>query len=243
MNYIPMDQRIAGLERRAFWLSVICIAQLVFVALICICIFDRPTHVLAQTSPNVVRTRGLIIEDAQGRPRILMGAPFPDVRERTRQDGRTTSLLFLDEAGHDRLTLGEELEPQIGGIVSPGIHRIASGFGVVIHDSTGDERGAYGWLSNKRVVMTLDRPGAEALTAEVNDKTGEATLSFDFPPAIAQDARAIAIGTKGATSFIRFADKTGKSLAVFSTENGDDPSFKTFKAQGEPPQEHLNPPH
>jgi len=196
--------------------------------------------VSAQSTPQVLRTRGLIIEDSQGRPRILLGAPFPAVKERTRQDARTTSILFLDPEGHDRLTLGEELEPQIGGKVPPGIHRIASGFGVVIHDGSGDERGAYGWLSNGRALITLDRPGTEAFAAMVNDKTGEAKISLGFPPAIAADASAIEIGTKASTAFLRFNNKSGRNLAVFNTEGGSNPSFRTFDAQGHESEERLN---
>ena len=48
-------------------------------------------------------------------------------------------MVFLDENGHDRLTLGEEPEPQIAGKVSANIHRVAQGFGVVIHDGDGSE--------------------------------------------------------------------------------------------------------
>lgn len=84
-----------------------------------------------------------------------MGAPFPAVKERVRQDARTSSILFLDANGHDRLTLGEELEPQIGGKVPAGVHRIASAFGLVLHDDLGNERGAYSWLSNGRALITL----------------------------------------------------------------------------------------
>jgi hypothetical protein len=176
--------------------------------------------------------RGLIVEDSQGRPRILIGAPFPSVKERTRQDARTTSILFLDEEGHDRLTLGEELEPQIGGKVPVSVHRIASGVGVVIHDGTGDERGTFGWLSNGRALITLDRPGTEAFAVMVNDKTGETKLSLGFPPEVAQDTSAIEIGTRASTSFLRFDSKSGKNLAVFSTEDGRNPSFRTFDPQG-----------
>jgi hypothetical protein len=85
-------------------------------------------------------------------------------------------MVFLDEQGHDRLTLGEEPEPQIGGKVSQMMHRIAPGFGVVIHDGSGDERGTYGWLANGRALITLDRPGLDAWAAVVDDKTGFAGM-------------------------------------------------------------------
>jgi hypothetical protein len=239
MQNVVTEQRVARLERRAYWLGLACVVQFGFVVVIWLSTIHQGTQVLAQSSPQTLRVRGLIIEDAAGRPRILLGAPFPSVKERTRQDARTTSILFLDEKGHDRLTLGEELEPQIGGKVPAGVHRIASGFGVVIHDGTGDERGAYGWLSNGRALITLDRPGTEAFAAMVNDKTGETKLSLGFPPEVANDTSAIEIGTKASSSFLRFNRKNGTSLAVFDTEDGKNPSFKTFDLQGNHSEERL----
>jgi hypothetical protein len=85
-------------------------------------------------------------------------------------------MVFLDEEGHDRLTLGEEPEPQVGGKVLTTVHRIAQGFGVVIDDGDGNERGAYGWLANGRAVITLDRPSLDAWAAIVDDKTGFAGM-------------------------------------------------------------------
>jgi hypothetical protein len=144
MQNVVMEQRLVRLERRSHWWGLAYIVQLGFFAVICFLTNHQASQVLAQSSPQTLRVRGLIVEDAQGRPRILLGAPFPDVKERRMQDARTTSTLFLDEEGHDRLTVGEELEPQTGSKVPVGVHRIASGFGVVIHDGTGDERGHMG---------------------------------------------------------------------------------------------------
>ena len=39
-----------------------------------------------QSVPEVTRTKGIIIEDAQGRERILIGAPIPASRARVRTD-------------------------------------------------------------------------------------------------------------------------------------------------------------
>lgn len=239
MDISIIDQRLASLERRGFWLRLVCGIQFALIAGIWLSGMQN-RQVQAQSSPFILRVRGLIIEDSQGRPRILLGAPFPAVRERLRQDARTTSMLFLDQNGHDRLTLGQELEPQVGGkLLPPGVHRIASGFGVVIHDGSGDERGAYGWLTNGRALLTLDRPGAEAFAAVVNDKTGETKIAFGFPPEIARDASAIEIGTKESLSFLRFMNKVGKDRTVFSTESGGFPSFKIFDDLGKLKQERL----
>lgn len=239
MQNVVMEQRVATLERRAHGWRLAWIAQLGLFAATWISMSHQGIQVQAKSSQQTLRVRELVIEDSEGRPRILVGAPFPAVKERARQDARTTSILFLDEKGHDRLTLGEELDPQINGKVPVGVHRIASGFGVVIHDGSGNERGAYGWLSNGRALITLDRPGTEAFAAMVNDKTGEAKVSLGFPPEIANDTSAIEMGTKASLSFLRFNGKSGTSLAVFDTQDGKNPSFKTFDLQGNRSEEHL----
>lgn len=225
-----MEQRLDLLERRSQWWRWICIGQALLLGLFCTWT-TRSRVVQAQSSPEVLRARGLISEDNAGRPRILVGAPFPRVKQRLRQDETTSAIVFLDEQGHDRLTLGEETQPQVGGKV--GFHRIASGYGVVIHDGSGNERGAYSWLSNGRALITLDRPGAEAWVAVVNDKTGEAGMSLSFPPEVANDAVAMGMGTRGRQAFLVFNDKSGANRARFESEEGGKLTFKTFNSAGQ----------
>lgn len=213
-----MDSGQKRLELFLYALSVIVFVQFSVISWLLMSKAFLVPPVAAQTVPQVLRVRGLVVEDEQSRPRILLGAPFPAVAGRTRTDARTAAILFVDPNGHDRLTLGEELTPQIGGRVPPGIRRVASGYGVVLHDNSGDERGAYTWLSNGRALMTLDRPGAEAFAAIVNDKTGEARLALSFPPDTAGDASAIEIGTKADRAFLDFKSKTGATIASFQNQ-------------------------
>jgi hypothetical protein len=176
---------------------------------------------------TILRSRGLIIEDAQGRPRVLLGAPFPSVSARSRKDATTEAMVFLDEAGHDRLTLGEAPDPQVSGRV---LHRIAPHFGIVIHDSSGDERGAYGYLANGRVVVTLDRPGHEAWTAIVNDKTGFSGMTLLYPPGDAEGGDAIEMGTEGPESYLRMKDTGGTNRTILQIQKGKDLSVQTVDA-------------
>ena len=85
MQMVSLEDRVTGLERRACWLGLVCFAQFVFIIAVWLSSGFRSHPVLAQTSPQVLKTRGLIIEDDQGRARILMGAPFPAVPGRVRQ--------------------------------------------------------------------------------------------------------------------------------------------------------------
>lgn len=94
--------RLAIVERRQRTVRVIC-----FLAAVLLGVSVLIVRVTAQSQrSNVLRVRGLIIEDERGRARVLLGAPFPAIRERKRQDSTTEAMIFLDENGNDRLTLG-----------------------------------------------------------------------------------------------------------------------------------------
>ncbi|MBM2813119.1 MAG: hypothetical protein HW416_3878 [Chloroflexi bacterium] len=113
---------------------------------------------------EVLRVRGLIIEDSTGRARVLLGAPVPQIGERARRDGGI-GMIVLSESGNDRLAVGYYPSPQMGGRVS---QRIASAVGFAINDSAGNERTGYGYLDNGRVVLGLDYPnGREAVSLVV----------------------------------------------------------------------------
>lgn len=112
---------------------------------------------------ELVRTRGIIVEDSLGHDRILIGAPFPFSPDRIRtdtakaraawakdlggedymrwyRDYRHTGnvLLVLNAAGHDQLALGDELpDPNTG-------KRITVPTGLLWNDPLGFERGGLG---------------------------------------------------------------------------------------------------
>lgn len=153
------------------------------------------------TEEDVLRARGLIIEDAGGRPRILLGAPIPDVENRVRTDTarvRETwaqrypdpdeymqnyreriqhsmnGVLILNEEGFDRVAVGApNPDPNIG-------PRLGPGTGLVINDERGNERSGYGLLEvdgRDRVVLGLDSRGREGVTLSLKEH-GERGLSI-----------------------------------------------------------------
>ena len=237
MNDSNIEKRLSCVEKRNhLFQSVIWLQTLLIGALIVAMLFNGRVH--AQDSPRNLRLKSLILEDEQGHARIIMGAPFPKVSERTRSDNATQAIVFLDEKGHDRLTLGQSPDPQVGGRV---FHRIAQSFGVLIHDDRGDERGSYGWLTNGRALITLDRPGAEAWVAVVNDRTGEADMSLSFPPQVAADTQAFDVGTIGSKTFLRFRNIKGSDRTSLSTVSGSSPSFEVFDDNGSLKQQLITP--
>ena len=56
-------------------------------------------------SQEVIRARTLIIEDAQGRDRVVLGAPVPSALGTTRISP-STGMVINDTAGHERFGLG-----------------------------------------------------------------------------------------------------------------------------------------
>jgi hypothetical protein len=152
----------------------------------------RSAH--AQSTDRVLRVRGIVIEDASGRERILIGAPIPAAQNRVRTDEArvraewakrypnpdtylnfykdyqhaTNGILVLDEKGFDRVALGDPVpDPNIG-------KRLGPSTGMIINDEQGNERSGYGLLNvngKYRVVVGLDSSqGRESLSLVAMDE-------------------------------------------------------------------------
>ena len=141
-------------------------------------------------SQDVLRVRGLIVVDAAGRERILIGAPIPETPRRVRTDTARAraawghisprymeyyanyrhavhGIVVLDEQGFDRLALGDSVpDPNIG-------RRIAPSTGLTFNDARGYERGGFGLLDlggKYRVGLGLDtHRGREGVFLVVDD--------------------------------------------------------------------------
>src|SRR5580704_9949242 len=133
MNIAQLEHRVKNLERTNACLVAGCICCVL--AVLVGSLTRNVPPVKAADDERVLRLKGLVIEDEQGRARILIGAPFPVVSERLRKDVSGVDMVFLDEEGHDRFTVGEMMP------AAPGFHRIGSAYGLNIFDTTGHERG------------------------------------------------------------------------------------------------------
>lgn len=138
---------------------------------------------------KIIRVQGIIVEDANGKERILIGAPVPYAVNRARTDtlkiketwGKkfgenymgwykeynhdANGIVILDENGWDKIIVGDPApDPIIG-------KRIGNSTGIIINDKTGLERTGYGIPDvegNDRVVLGLDRSnGTEGATLSV----------------------------------------------------------------------------
>ena len=142
---------------------------------------------------NVLRARGLIIEDEAGRERILLGAPIPEAANRVRTDTArlrelwgaehpdidefidsyedydhgTNGLVILNDDGFDRVILGDGAPDAHSG------KRIGPIAGLVVHDPMGFERGGLGVLSQEDshlAVLGLDTSRGEAISLIAYDE-------------------------------------------------------------------------
>src|SRR5947209_18564017 len=102
-----MEQWVAKLEATQRVLRLICLLEAIALLTVAAGTFLMG-HVHASSGPEILRVRGLVIEDAEGRPRALLGAPFPRVQGRKLLDEGSNELVLLNEVGTNR---------QIGGIV------------------------------------------------------------------------------------------------------------------------------
>jgi hypothetical protein len=156
----------------------------------------------ARRAPDVIRTRGIVIVDAQGRDRILIGAPIPASHDRIRGDfakakqawGKrypdfewyrglehsTNGIVVLDPHGYDRIVLGDPTpDPNIG-------KRAAPASGIAVNDTNGFERSGWGYFpSLDRTILGVDTPGGtEGVMVGVLDDSTAGVIVMQGGPAI-----------------------------------------------------------
>jgi hypothetical protein len=180
---VASDLRITHLERRVRFLTSLLLCTLAVIASASV-VMLRTISASAGESARVIRTRGIVIEDNQGRPRLLLGAPIPDIKGRKRHDDLTNGIVLLEESGTDRLIVGDALAPQIAGKVAlrKGTEQ-ASGFW--INDSNGNERGGY-ITTGDDALLTLDYRKSDAfhLTASADSASMTLRAPGDRPRAM-----------------------------------------------------------
>jgi len=155
------SERITSLEHQIRNLKVIAVLAFVLFAVAVGLLLNFKVE--AQSGDRILRVRGIVVEDAAGRERILIGAPIPAAQNRVRTDlarvrsewaGRypnadryinyykdyqhgANGILILDEKGFDRIALGDPApDPNIG-------KRIAPDTGIVITEAFRWLRAAY----------------------------------------------------------------------------------------------------
>ena len=148
-------------------------------------------------SEKLITTQGIVITDANGKDRILIGSPIPFSADRVRTDSArawetyiahrpkdfqekawnfykeyshsTNGIVLLSESGYDRIVLGDPTpDPPVG-------TRILPGTGFVINDELGWERSGYGIMKtgekDYRVALGMDsNTGSEGVMLQIDDQ-------------------------------------------------------------------------
>lgn len=178
------------------------------------------------TRGNILRTHGIIITDAQGHDRILIGAPALASTTATEKYGRTNSIVFLNRTGGYHLALGQTPAPVANGKAVG--ERIGNGdnYGITLYDTHGNERGGIGFIGGaNRAVIALDRawPSQDAIGLMVDDKSGFAGMGINY--AKGQDF-GFEIGTQGNAVSMVFKDPQGHERASLQVAGSAAPAWQ-----------------
>ncbi len=182
-----MEERLVKLENRVKRLSLVNTLLSFIISALILYGFNSGSS----GSEDMIRTRGIVIEDSLGRERILIGAPIPFATNRIRTDTvrameqwqkyfgkkypeyyrsyyhQANGILILDEKGFDKVAIGDPTpDPNIG-------KRIGPANGINIYDDRGFERGGFGLLNVNgvdRVVLGIDSDkGTEGMYMMLTD--------------------------------------------------------------------------
>lgn len=171
--------------------TVILLKRLNILLIIFIISFISFSYKDSEKNKDIIRTKGIIIEDGNGKERILIGAPIPLAKNRIRTDTsraaemygnnwatfrkyysnyshNTNGIIILDEKGFDRVAIGSPTpDPNIG-------KRIGAQTGIIVNDEKGYERSGYGIVKLKngknRMVLGLDsEKGTEGMALYIDE--------------------------------------------------------------------------
>ena len=204
--------------------------QIAFVSLLVLVIVVTWVNHSAAASQSVLRVRGIVIEDEQGRPRLLLGAPTPAVPNRTRPEP-VNGLILLGPNGADRVVISYPgLEPQVVGKVEKRSIPVTSA-GFIINDAEGNERAGLGASDDgTRVALGMDYADRDAVGLLVSP-------NFSGFVAFARKGERNDQATfgvlKDGTSTLKLADSDGDEGVIV-----EDPKGMPLKVQVENPVTH-----
>lgn len=194
-----MEQTIQQLQKQVRTLKLYNTAGMVLLLLLLFSAFKNP-----QQKFDIIRAKGLIIEDSAGRDRILLGAPIPYSANRVRTDTAlvrkywaknfgnpnqymkwykdyyhgANGMVVMSDSGFDRVLLGDKLaDPNTG-------KRMFEPAGLLWNDPHGWERGGAGANTTEdgqtRSVVGVDNSGGEAAHIfALEDGTNAVAISGD----------------------------------------------------------------
>lgn len=161
---------------------------------------------------DVLRVRGLIVEDSTGAPRVVIGAPLELAGYNSAQAGAGIAVLTKD--GHLQAAMGAPTPaPRINGKV---VQRIGDGAGFVIADATGNERGGMAVFPDGRANVCLDyaKGVKEAACLVVNGGDAYSGLVVNGTPSQKAYDRLTALVNNDGTALVKIAAPDGEERAI-----------------------------
>jgi hypothetical protein len=178
---------------------------------------------------DLIRTRGLIVQDQFGNDVMLLGSPVPFTKTRKRTDP-LAGLLMMDQNGRDRLFLGKEGALQVDGKL---FNRIDEGWGFLVNDKNGNERGGFGILDSlNSVILGLDYPGGEAIMLVAKPKNAFILINSDTVEYPRERIVLWHENSAGENTFIKMGDKKADDRIIVRTGSNREPSLEFHKTNG-----------
>ncbi|GGY15072.1 hypothetical protein GCM10008098_02460 [Rhodanobacter panaciterrae] len=203
---------------------LVIIALLAVIALAAVSLLRKPD---TSTRPDtILRARGLVITDAQGHDRILLGAPVPASKDRTRKDDASDGIIFLGKTGADRLALGQLPTLHIDGKTYKR-RGDDDNYGMTLYDTKGSERGGMAYMGTGRVGLALDRatPPYEAIGLMIDDMENFAGMYINYGDPKAKDS-AIELGTDANSVHLQLKGKDGLPRAKLNVDGTNRPAWQ-----------------
>jgi hypothetical protein len=182
-----------------------------------------------QLSVELIRTRGLILQDENGRDVMLMGYPVPYSKQRKRTDG-LEGLLWMDVHGNDRLFMGSQGSLQVNGEL---YSRIDAGWGFLVNDQLGNERGGFGILDSlNSMVLGLNYPAGEGIVMVTEPDHAFMVFNADTDSSPRERIVLSHTGNGEEKTLIRLGDNLTDDRILICTARGEDPALEYLKRNG-----------
>jgi hypothetical protein len=220
-NVQLLTQRIERAERRVRLIS----AVTVLLAIMLLAAAVRP-------APDVLRVRGIVLVDAAGRERIVLGAPLAEVSGDSRLAG-ASGIVVLDSAGRPMVAAG--IDNPLIGTEGKTAERIGRSAGLTFYDlSTGQERGGIGTLEDGRANVCLDYASALKEAACMTVAGGDqyaAVLLNGTPSEKSFDRVTMFVGADGSGSLKVFGSEVNPGGVMIRSGSGA-PSITVYDSSG-----------
>jgi hypothetical protein len=183
-------------------------------------------------SPDVLRARGLVITDAEGKSRIVLGAPMANATADPKL-AQTVGLAILDARGLMNTALGAGA-PLVysDGTVAKRLHD--GGVGLTIYDPrSGGERGGFSVFADGHAVACLDyEKDREAVCMSVGAQDAYADVQLMDVARQGADRVGMFVGQDGVGAIKAFGGGTNSGGLVLKTGMGPTPQLVAYDETG-----------